>query len=129
MRIISTPNAPRPRGHYAQATVHHGLVFVAGQLAVRPDGTRLAGEPAGAQLEQIFRNVDAILQAAGTGLDRILSVTIFVAAMELWEEVNAAFARVFGEHRPARAVIPAAGLPQGMLMEVQVVAATSEDAS
>lgn len=126
MKTIETPHAPRPAGHYSQAVVHGGIVFVAGQLPIDPANP---GRPAGdveEQTERALRNVAAILDAAGSGLDRLLSVTVYVADVALWPRVNAAYARVLGPHRPARAVVPVKELHHGALVEVQAVAALRE---
>lgn len=122
MRTIETPHAPRPAGHYSQAVVHGGLVFVAGQLPVDPAGGPSPGD-AEEQTVRALRNVEAILDAAGSGLDRLLSVTVYVADVTLWPRVNSAYARVLGPHRPARAVVPVKELHHGFLVEVQAVAA------
>lgn len=126
MNVVETPQAPRPAGHYAQAVVHGGLVFVSGQL---PHDPSRPGAPPGdveEQTERALRNVEAILVAAGSGLERLLSVTVYVADVSLWPRVNAAYARVLGAHRPARAVVPVKELHHGYLVEVQAVAAVRE---
>lgn len=127
MKPISTPAAPRPGGHYSQAMVHGGLAYVAGMLPLDPATGEVVGpEDAGAQAEQALRNVAAVLEAAGSGLDRILSATIYVTGRRHWEAVNAAFARMLGEHRPARAVIPVAEIKPGCMVEIQAIAAVRE---
>ena len=126
MKIVETPRAPLPAGHYSQAVVYGGLVFVAGQL---PHDVDSPGRPPGEveeQTERALRNVEAILEAAGSGLDRLLSVTVYVTDVSLWPRVNAAYARVLGTHRPARAVVPVKELHHGYLVEVQAVAALGE---
>lgn len=126
MKMVETPHAPGPAGHYSQAIVHGGLVFVAGQL---PHDVTTPGRPAGEveeQTERALRNVEAILEAAGSGLERLLSVTVYVADLSLWPRVNAAYARLLGAHRPARAVVPVKELHHGYLVEVQAVAALRE---
>lgn len=126
MKMVETPHAPGPAGHYSQAVVHGGLVFVAGQL---PHDVTSPGRPAGEveeQTERALHNVEAILEAAGSGLERLLSVTVYVADLSLWPRVNAAYARVLGAHRPARAVVPVQELHYGYLVEVQAVAALRE---
>lgn len=126
MQIVSTPHAPAPGGHYSQAVVHGGVVYVAGQLPLDPQ--RPGHPPAGieAQTELVLDHLAAILGAAGSGLDRLLSVTIYITDIAQWGAVNAIYARRLGLHRPARAVVPVGGLHYGCLLEVQAVAALSE---
>lgn len=126
MRTIETPHAPHPAGHYSQAVVHGGLVWVAGQLPHDPGNSGRTSGDAEEQTERALRNVEAILEAAGSGLDRLLSVTVYVSDVSLWPRVNAAYARVLGAHRPARAVVPVKELHHGYLVEVQAVAALRE---
>jgi 2-iminobutanoate/2-iminopropanoate deaminase len=124
MQAISTPAAPKPSGHYAQAIVHGGVIYVAGMLSIDPaTGAVVAPGEAGAQTAQALRNIAAVLEAAGSGLDQLLSATIFTTAQSQWAEVNAAFARLLGEHRPARAIVPVKELKPGCVVEIQVVAA------
>jgi 2-iminobutanoate/2-iminopropanoate deaminase len=130
---ISTPNAPPPAGHYAQAIVHNGLVYVSGQLPVDPaaDAHADAGPPAGEkgpgsieeQAEQALQNVAAILQAAGSDLDHVLKTTVYVSDIRLWGRVNAVYAAFFGHHRPARAVVPTRELHYGFQVEIEAIAA------
>src|SRR6185369_1332137 len=120
---ISTPNAPRPAGHYSQAVVHNGLVFVSGQLSIDPQtGERKLGSIE-EQTEQVLKNVEAILKAADSDFSRVLKMTVYVADIELWAAVNEVYARILGEHRPARAVIPTGKLHYGFLIEVDAIAA------
>ena len=124
IKRINTPNAPKPAGHYSQATVYNGLVFVAGQLSIDPaTGAHKTGNIE-EQTEQTLKNVHAILQAAGSDWDRVLKVNISVADIELWEAVNKVYARILGENRPARAVIPCGKLHYGFLLEIEAIAAT-----
>lgn len=131
MRPVSTDSAPRPRGHYSQAMVHDDTVYVSGQLAIDPASPETPPpDDLGAQTRRALANVDAILRAAGSGLDRALQLTIYISDEEGWPAVNAAYADVLGDHRPARAVIPVGTLPRGFLVEIQAVAALGpEDAS
>lgn len=123
MQAIRTDAAPTPAGHYSQAIVHNGFVFVAGQLPIVPGQIEhRAGTPA-EQTEQTLRNVEAILEAAGSGLDRVVQMTIYVSDIALWGEVNATYARVMGDHRPARAVVPVTPLHYGYVIEIQAIAA------
>ena len=125
MQAIETRDAPTAAGHYSQAIVHDGLVFVAGQLPIDPKDKNRAVGSIEEQTERTLRNVEAILVAAGSGLDRVLQMTIYISDIELWGGVNAAYARVMGSHRPARAVVPVKDLHYGYQIEIQAIAATS----
>ena len=126
IRAISTPNAPTPGGHYSQAVVSNGLVFVSGQLAIDPQtGEKKLGSIE-EQTEQALGNVAEILKAAGSDLSLALKMTIYVSDMNLWAAVNAVYARIMGEHRPARAVVPTGELHYGFLIEIEAVAATRD---
>jgi 2-iminobutanoate/2-iminopropanoate deaminase len=121
---VSTQNAPAPGGHYSQAVVYNGLVFVAGQLAIDPHtGARLTG-PIEEQAEQCLKNVGEILKAAGSDLSRVLKMTVYISDMELWAAVNEVYARMMGDHRPARAVVPVKELHYGFKIEIEAIAAT-----
>jgi 2-iminobutanoate/2-iminopropanoate deaminase len=123
MQSIETPTAPRPAGHYSQAIVHNGLVFVAGQLPIVPGQQGHTPGTVAQQTEQTLRNVAAILAAAGSGLERVVSMTIYVANIEHWGEVNTVYTRVMGAHKPARAVVPVKDLHYGYALEIQCIAA------
>ena len=123
MKHVHTEGAPSPAGHYSQAIVHTGLVFVSGQLPIGPDGTPLDAAPVEEQTRVVLDNVRAILTAAGSGLERVLQVTIYVSDIAHWPAVNEAFAAAFGDHRPARAVVPVPALHHGVALEVQAIAA------
>ena len=124
MQVIETRDAPTAAGHYSQAIVHNGVEYVAGQLPIDPkDKNRPVGSIE-EQTERTLRNVEAILVAAGSGLDRVLQMTIFISDIELWGGVNTAYARVMGSHKPARAVVPVNDLHYGYQIEIQAIAAT-----
>jgi 2-iminobutanoate/2-iminopropanoate deaminase len=124
MEAIVTTNAPTAAGHYSQAIVHDGVVYVAGQLPIDPkDRNRPVGSIE-EQTEQTLRNLEAILVAAGSGLDRVLQMTIYISDIELWGGVNTAYARVMAGHKPARAVVPVKDLHYGYQIEIQAIAAT-----
>ncbi len=126
MRPVSTGDAPTPAGHYAQGVVHGGLVFVSGQLPVDTSGAVVGADDIEAQTRQTLRNVEAILRAGGSGLDRLLAVTIYITGRRYWADVNRVYAEELGEHRPARAVIPVPEIKPGCLIEIQAVATTGE---
>lgn len=123
MKIISTPKAPAPAGHYSQAVVHQGLVYVSGQLAVDPETGEKKLGPIEEQTEQVLANLEAILLAAGSSRDKVLKTTVYVSDIALWGRVNAVYAEFFGDHAPARAVVPTHDLHFGFLVELEAIAA------
>ena len=124
IKRINTPDAPQPGGHYSQATIYNGLVFVAGQLSIDPKSGEKKLGPIEEQTELALSNVHAILKAAGSDWDRVLKMNISVSDINNWEAVNKVYSRVLGENRPARAVIPCGPLHYGFLIEIEAVAAT-----
>ena len=120
---VHTEDAPSPGGHYSQAVVYNGLVFVSGQLSIDPlTGEKRLGSVE-EQTEQALKNVGAILKAAGSDMSRVLKMTVYVSDIQLWGRVNETYARVLGGHRPARAVIPTKELHYGFLVEIEAIAA------
>lgn len=123
IETIHTGNAPSPAGHYSQAVVYNGLVYVAGQIAIDPQtGEKKLGSIE-EQTEQVLKNVCEILKAAGSDLNRVLKMTVYISDIELWSAVNAVYAKVMGEHRPARAIVPTKELHHGFLIEIEAIAA------
>lgn len=123
---VKTADAPTPAGHYSQAIVHNGLVFVSGQLSIDPHtGEKLLGSIE-EQTEQALKNVSAIVKAANSDLSRILKMTVYVADINLWSAVNTVYAKFMGEHRPARAVVPTGELHHGFLIEIDAIAAVND---
>lgn len=123
MKPISTGGAPAARGHYSQAVVHGGLVYVAGQLPLAPGESEPRARPFEDQADQVISNVLAILEAAGSSADRILKATVYIADIAHWPAFNAIYAQRLGTHRPARTVVPVAQLHYGFLVEMDVIAA------
>ena len=123
MKAISTPGAPTARGHYSQAIVHAGLVYVAGQLPIVPAEPERRLETFEGQARQVLQNVKAILEASGSSIELVLKSTVYVADVSHWPAFNAIYAEVFGSHRPARTVVPVSGLHYGYLVEMDVIAA------
>ena len=123
MRAISTDRAPVARGHYSQAIVHAGLVYVAGQLPIVPADPERRLEGFDAQAEQVIANVKAILEAAGSDAAHVLRATVYIADVAHWPAFNAIYARHFGDHRPARTVVPVPHLHYGYLVEMDAIAA------
>lgn len=123
IKPVLTPNAPSPGGHYSQAIVHNGLVYVSGQLPIDPQTGEKKLGPIEEQTEQVLFNIREILLAAGSDLNHVLKMTVYVSDISLWGKVNEVYARVLGEHRPARAIVPVKELHYGFLIEIDAVAA------
>jgi 2-iminobutanoate/2-iminopropanoate deaminase len=122
-RLVHAENLPKPVGPYSPATIHERLIFVSGQGATDPATGALAGADVETQTEQCLKNLRAILQAAGSDLHCVLRCGVFLIDMSEFSRMNAVYSRVFGEHRPARTTIQAAGLPgEGLRVEVDCVA-------
>ena len=120
---VETPAAPIPAGHYSQALVYLGVVYVAGQLPVDPvTGARELGSIE-AQTELVLRNLATIVEAAGSDLSRVLRTTVYLTDIGLWSRVNDVYQRAFGAHRPARTVVPVLTLHHGFLIEIDAIAA------
>lgn len=122
---VSTPEAPSPFGHYVQASVLDGLVFVSGQLPARPDGTHLTLAPFEEQATQALANLMAVLKAAGSTPERVLKVTAYIVGAEHWAPFNRIYAQAFGDAKPARSVVPVPELHHGYLVEIDAVAVRS----
>ena len=123
MKSIKTVNAPLPGGHYSQAMVHNGLVYVSGQLPIDPK----TGEKQTGSIEEqtnlVLQNLSAILDASGSSLNQVLKVTVYISDISLWGKVNEVYVEIFGDHRPARAIVPTRDLHFGFKIEVDAVAA------
>jgi 2-iminobutanoate/2-iminopropanoate deaminase len=128
VKTVSTDAAPAARGHYSQALVHGGLVYVAGQLPIDPRDPQRRLATFEEQAERVIDNVAAILQAAGSGLDLVLKATVYITDVAHWPAFNAVYARKLGAHKPARTVVPVAGLHYGYLVEMDAIAALREGA-
>lgn len=122
-RPIHDPNLPKPVGPYSPGMGFERLVFVSGQGATDPATGKLAGTGAAAQTGQCLKNVATILRAAGSDLQYVLRCGVFLLDMKDFDEMNGVYSRVFGDHRPARTTIQAAGLPGvGLRVEIDCIA-------
>jgi 2-iminobutanoate/2-iminopropanoate deaminase len=121
---IRTDEAPAPfqGAPYSQAVRAGGLVFVSGQLALTPGAHELVADEIGAQTEQVFANLRAILEAAGSGLDRIVKTTVYLRNLDDFQGMNEVYRRHVGEPPPARATLEVSALPSGALVEIEAIA-------
>ena len=122
MKTIQPTNQPKPKGHYSPGIEHHGIVYVSGQLPMDLVTREPFTGPIEEQTELALRNVEAVLHAAGSRLDRVLQMTIYVSDLELWGAVNKKYAEVMGDHRPARAIVPVKELHFGTQIEIPAIA-------
>jgi 2-iminobutanoate/2-iminopropanoate deaminase len=125
MRTIQPADQPQPKGHYSPGIEHNGLIFVSGQLPMTLDTREPFTGSIEEQTELALRNVEAVLKAVGSDLRHVLQFTIYVSDMELWGAVNATYARVMGDHRPARAIVPVKDLHFDTKIEIQAIAAAA----
>jgi 2-iminobutanoate/2-iminopropanoate deaminase len=122
--VIRTEAAPAPfqGAPYNQAIAAGGLVFVAGQLGLRPGASELVADSVGEQTEQVMKNLAAILEESGSGLDRLVKTTVYLADLADFEAMNEVYARYVGDEPPARATVGVAQLPSGAKVEIEAVA-------
>ena len=123
MKHVLTASAPAPVGPYSQAVVHAGVAYLAGQVALDPATGRPSGDTIEAQTERVLANLEAVLTAAGSSWDRVLRVGVYLTDMADFARFNEVYARVLGAARPARSTVQVAGLPAGLLLEIDAVAA------
>ncbi|MEJ6022880.1 RidA family protein [Ramlibacter sp. PS4R-6] len=122
-RSVNPGANAKPGGHYSHGTVANGFVFVSGQLPIARDGTKLNGASFADQARQVLANVQAVLEAAGSGVDRLVQVRVYVDDVANWPEFNTIYAQWAGASRPSRAVVPTGALHYGFKIEVEAVAA------
>lgn len=121
MKTISTTNAPAAIGPYAQGIVVNGLFYSSGQIPLTAQGELVEGDII-AQTNQVFENLRAVLNAAGSSLDKVIKTTVFLKDMNDFTAMNEAYAKNFGEHKPARSAIEVARLPKDVKVEIEVIA-------
>jgi 2-iminobutanoate/2-iminopropanoate deaminase len=121
---IRTESAPAPfqGAPYSQAIKANGFVFVSGQLGLKPDHAEMVGDTIEEQTRQVLDNMEAILTEAGSGLDRIVKTTVFLASLDDFQGMNSVYAERVGATPPARSTIEVAGLPSGAMVEIEAVA-------
>ena len=121
MNIVQTDNAPKAIGPYSQAMMADGWIYTSGQLPMTAAGDMVEGGIE-AQTEQVFRNLQAVLAAAGASLAQVAKATVFVKDLNDFARLNAVYDRAFGGHKPARSTVEVARLPRDALVEIEVLA-------
>lgn len=121
LSTISTDRAPEAIGPYSQGIVANGILYTAGQIALDPATGNVVDGDVAAQTEQVLRNLAAVIEHAGGSWDRVIKTTVYLAEMADFPQVNEVYARVFGSARPARSTVQVAGLPRGVLVEIDAI--------
>ncbi|HEY4413356.1 MAG TPA: Rid family detoxifying hydrolase [Gaiellaceae bacterium] len=123
--VVRTEEAPAPfqGAPYSQAIRSGGFVFVSGQVALKPGANELSGGSIEEQTEQVLTNLRAILEAAGTSIDRLVKTTVFLQNLDDFQGMNSVYAKHVGDSPPARSTVEVAKLPTGALVEIEAIAA------
>jgi len=124
-QLVITKNAPQPVGPYSQGVISNGLVFVSGQLPIDPATGNIVSDSIGGQTTQVLKNIQAVLEAAGSSLDQVVKTTVYLKDLSQFGGMNEVFARFFTQNPPARATIEASRLPREVLVEIDVIAGTT----
>jgi 2-iminobutanoate/2-iminopropanoate deaminase len=120
---VSTENAPGAIGPYSQAIKANGMVFCSGQIPIDPATGQFVSDDVADQTEQVLKNLDAVLQAAGSDLGSVVKTTVFLADMNDFAAMNEVYGKFFSENKPARATVQAARLPRDAKVEIECIAA------
>ncbi len=121
MKIINTANMPKAAGHYSTVIEHNGLLYISGQLPLDPI-TREKPDTFREEVNLIFKKLDLILKESGSARNQVLQMRIFLSDIALWPEINDLYAAFFGDHKPARIVVPSPPLHYGCSLEVEATA-------
>ncbi|PSH03577.1 MAG: reactive intermediate/imine deaminase [Acidobacteria bacterium] len=121
-KIISTPDAPEAIGPYSQAIQANGFVFISGQIPVNPKTKQIVEGGVAEQAEQVIKNLDAVLKAAGSGLDQVVRTTVYLKDMAEFAVMNAVYERFFPQNAPARSTFEVVRLPKDVRIEIDAIA-------
>jgi len=123
MKFIESPQAVRPIGPYSQGVISNGLVFVSGQIALDPATNAMVRGGIREQTARVLENVKAILESGGSGLDKVLRVTVYLREASYFKDMNEVYAEAFGTHKPARTTVVCDFVKEEVLVEIDVLAA------
>ena len=127
MKNVQTTKAPAAIGPYSQAMVFNGMVYTSGQIALMPDGSDvLLDKDVALQTKQVLKNLEAVLQEAGSSMDQVLKTTIFLADMDSFAVVNEIYEMAFGDHKPARSTVAVKTLPKNALVEIDAIGVVND---
>lgn len=124
MKSVATSNAPQAIGPYSQAMITGNLVFCSGQIPLDPETMEIVGDTITEQTNRVFMNLAGLLEAAGSGLQKVVKTTVYLKDMSEFAAMNEEYARHFGDHRPARAAVEVARLPKDVRIEIDAIALT-----
>jgi 2-iminobutanoate/2-iminopropanoate deaminase len=122
MKIVATENAPKAIGPYSQAVVLANMVYCSGAIPLNPLSMKIEATTIEAQTEQVFKNMSAVLDKAGSGLEKVVKTTVFLKNMDDFQKMNAVYERLFQGHAPARSTVQVAKLPLDVMVEIECVA-------
>jgi 2-iminobutanoate/2-iminopropanoate deaminase len=122
-KYVSTAQAPKPIGPYSQGVISGGLLFCSGQIALDPETGELVDGDVAAQTERVLQNLIGVLRAAKMGPENVVKSTVYLTDMADFPRMNEVYAKYLGAKPPARTTIQAAGLPRGVKVEIDVIAA------
>jgi 2-iminobutanoate/2-iminopropanoate deaminase len=123
-KVIHTKKAPEPIGPYSQAIISNGFIFTAGQGAIEPRSNTWVGGDIRAQTERVLENIKAVLESAGSSLDKVVKVNVFLKRKELFQEMNEIYSKYFPNNPPARSTVVTDLLRDDMLVEIETIAST-----
>lgn len=121
MKVIESPDIPAGNGHYSQVVEHQGVLYLSGQLPVDPD-TKAVPATIQEQTTLVLSKLESLLTAAGSSKSQVLQTRVYVSNISLWDEVNRLYAAFFGDHKPARCIVPTRELHFGCLIEIEATA-------
>jgi 2-iminobutanoate/2-iminopropanoate deaminase len=124
-KIIHTDQAPKAIGPYSQAVLHNGILYCSGQIPLNPATMEIVGTSAAEQAEQVMKNLEQVLKAAGAGFDQVLKTSIFLADMADFAAVNEVYGSRFSENPPARETVAVRTLPKEVLVEISMIVAVA----
>lgn len=121
-QVVETDMAPGAIGPYSQAVISNGLIFVSGQIALDPDSGEVVSASLGAQARRVLGNLKAIIEAAGSTMDKVLKTTVYMTDLSAFGDVNEIYGEYFSKPYPARATVEVSALPKGVLVEIDAIA-------
>jgi reactive intermediate/imine deaminase len=125
MKILNTPNMPKANGHYSQCIEHNGLLYLSGQLPI-DQTSKTVPNTIEEQTDLALKNVETILNEAGSSKNNVLQVRIYISNIDLWDKVNERYSLFFQSHKPVRCIIPTRELHFGCLIEIEITAVLND---